>query len=349
MGKSVGWNGAVALKLHTHPYLTRDNRPRVKVSYLMNEQRIGFSVILDTGAGRSTLMLANEDDSVFQPSRPSYTTIEESDPVDRPAWWAEGYVDNSRAPRVNSGDGNFVFGLGSATLAVEIQQCVRETARLFSGDFRFDFDLNICLTRRMLNENIGAGSVGAQFDSDFAQAAGVFSIVKCETLLIGYPAVNSPISYMPNSHSTHWVIGGYISFGSNSAMEYLGWVLDTGANCIFVPGNTLRSIQEALVSVGGAEFDVHLPGSYPSYRNCDLDRLRQVLPPISFQLGHLNVLIPVDEYIVPLPGDKKRCGLVVAEIKRHQGHLLPVIGTAVLSKIIVIFDQVNRRVGIALP
>ena len=125
----------------------RDNRPRIRVSFVGSDEGVSHPVLFDTGSHRSYILLGSG-----------------------------GYRDNGKAAVVSSG-GKATFGTDERTNEVPLVRTQRDTIRLDSGrtDEKYSHQINIELAEKIPPVFPDIGLFGASRASDFVRAAGVFS------------------------------------------------------------------------------------------------------------------------------------------------------------------------------
>ena len=366
------------LVLHFNP-IHYDARPRATMSFIKNGQRIGFSLMFDTGSADSLILEFKgtpEERDAIGLSPPAYMPIDEIDhslePVFRPAKRGEGYLN---VGYVEGEVRNIYFGTANDLRPVESNGRINEFAVLYSGGNFFGYEIEIELTKRITDPAIGIGLLGAGRMSHLAQSARIFSFMgppidytgpatrSAGTLLIGErdeSVLNSncldgqELRFFPTRteiSKVHWVVGGSLTMKDKSGREFattdINWGLDTGAHSVFVTTGMKLAIKQAMLE-NGANLISDSPGKYPMYKDCPS---AGVMPTFTFDLGTGTQAVPVvltaKDYIRTYTGEYSGyCSLEVSDSTPNQSVRL--IGIQVLSKLFTVFDAENDRLGFCI-
>jgi len=359
-----------SLTLHKSSSFSKDPRPRVKATFLKNEQNVGFSLMFDVSSASSRIVMKRGEDDFDE--FPAYFDIEEGESI-QPAFDGEGYEFNGIAPKVRGGL-NLVFGGSLTSRTVRTQAVVGETVRLFSGPNSFEFDSQLHILNQEEDMQTGIGVLGARFDSEFAQAAGIFalhpnhsqanpSFIKAQRrfgkgikgskkLFIGREQVESAIElvsaqtdnqivYAQNLDTTHWVIYGSI-MGHNGPL-----VLSTSTMGMTAPKRVIEEITAAFTQLGAVKYGLDGTAYERNWGKC---QNYKSLPNIVINLGSkaegsVEIILTPDDYVVSTSEDLSMCQVkLTAETADSSGSRA--IGIEVLSKVFTVFDRENNRVGI---
>ena len=362
---------SVELSLHYNPVIY-DPRPRVKVTFLSHGQGIGYSLLLDTGAGGTSILRATgtpEELAALASAPPSYLALD-SEPVSRPAKWNEGYLDACDAVRIG---GNEIITFGSSNMLCDmhVHSTIQEQAMLFAGRERFSFPTDIALFSKVDYGNLGSGLLGADPTSRFAEASGVFAYIgpavnyygnyedPAGRLLIGerqswdtFCADDgrvmffSTLSQIERQHYD-WLVKGSVTVqGTESSVNTVtALLIDTGAVDSHVTTDVLNHVRARMVA-GGARLVRPLTSrQFEEYQSCPTS---EKLPTVTFRLGggpdSVNVPLVPDEYIYRK--EDGNCYLKLSDHQTTDGD--KIIGMTILSKIMTVFDRSNNRLGFCI-
>lgn len=323
--------------LHTHR-ADYWGRPRIIVS-LSNGQT--FSMLFDTGSATTHLAVRTEDHA--------------------------GYELNKDKVAVLRGASVLRFGCDVRSIPVVCR--ISETARI--DDRSTEFPLEIELTESMDTAAVGAGLLGAGFNSAFSKSVGIFSYIPSITrgspergqLLIG-KAVDedlcrsgSSLNFYPirlDLSKHQWIVSGSVQIGSGASFP-VNWALDTGGGPEYdLPSPIYDNFMDQLVTLG-SEFRVEQAGTWKERRyivNCAT--VRETLPVIFFNLGvdEPATILGTGSVIPHYIGQEVVDGSCPLFVTRNQqslisakSHLLP---TVILDRLLTVFDHKNRRLGICV-
>ena len=131
--------------------------------------------------------------------------------------------------------------------------------------------------------------------------------------------------------------------GAETSRADMNWIVDTGAQGVFVSTEMKNAIRQAMLD-SGAEIISELPGHLPKYRDCPP---AEVMPSFTFYLGTGAKAVPVvltaREYLRTMDDVPGVCFLEVSDSTASQSARL--IGIRVLSKLLTVFDAENDRMG----
>ena len=370
-GPAVSQVPSTYLTLHYNP-VVYDPRPRINVEFLGSAAEIGYSLMFDTGSDVSHIFQANATAAELADQPDSYWPLDDIDhsgDTIRPAKWLEGYhfvgdlevTDVARTLR---------YGVDGAIRPIQTAMQLREMANLFSGSTSFIHEIEIDLTTEVDNRATGIGLFGAGRTSHFAEAVRTFAYVgpaaaytgmpteQGGTLVIGERNVRAlqhfcldsdrGFSFAPNKpfvSSIHWTIGGAVGL-TGGAMTNVDWIIDTGAEGVFVTEEVYGQVVSGITS-SGAVVEPITPRTYPRIFNCPAN-WEEAFPTITLRLGSLDVTMTPADYVSGPQGPMNICLLRLGTAGVSGRANVRLIGIRTLTKLATIFDRENDRVGFCI-
>jgi hypothetical protein len=349
--------------------------------FIGHGQRIGFSLLFDTGSSDSFILEYREtpeEREAIGLSPPAYMPIDGIDhsiePVYRPAQRGEGYLNVGSIKQ--TGDArNIYFGTANDLRPVESNGKIKEFTVLYSGGKSFGYEIEIELTERTTDPAVGIGLLGAGRMSHLAKSAGIFSFMgppiaytgpatrSAGTIIIGErdeAVLNSNclegqdlrfFATRTDISQVHWVVGGSVTMNDKSGREIAttdtNWGLDTGAHAVFVTIEMKMAIKQAMLD-NGAYLISDAPGTFPFYKECPSP---EVMPSFTFYLGTgthaFPVVITANDYIRSYTGENLGyCTLEVSDSAPSES--IRLIGFQILSKLFTVFDAEHDRLGFCI-
>ena len=336
--------GTAKISLH-YSETAPDSRPRIYVGFLGSDQDEEYSLLFDTGSDVSHILAAD----------------------------GEGYVDVG-AGRIVGGEGELVYGSEWCERSVPVIRKITEMARITGPDENSDYfvlEIEINLTSRIDDRNIGIGLFGAGRTSHFAHSVGAFAFMGQEqkfrphfdfitshpsgTLLIGEDFAfesfcQQPLAWTrtePQISDIHWVVSGLIGLqGDDDSLVGGGpvhWLIDTGASSFFLPEWLYHNVITRIAVDGSTEVIHTREGTFPLVMDC---RNMERWPVIELRFGDLRVLVYPHDYSTEYNPVMFHCYLKL----QHNNFLsvptpVTMLSVEVLSKLITVFDRRNDRVG----
>ena len=338
--------------LHYHAEFRIDNRPRVKIEFLVQNRFVSYSLLLDTASNRAHMESVPCQRGSCRKSLNSRKSVSIMKP-----YRDKGFSD------VPNGAETLVYG-ASTLSALEQTKTVRELASIPGKPLAFSFALTLGLTGPADDPYMGVGLLGAARTSHFAIAAGVFAWVPASPIksakdagnhLIGdrdwtevCPGGYSPIFLAVRSDVSplHWVVAGSVRIG-DAAPVHTDWVIDTGANGLTVPYEAYMRLKRAL-----AERGAHLEQEAPGRRNRIIDcrnyktRFPTVRLEAEDQIGYFSLSFTPDMYISQVFGNEHSCTLKFVHHGIDQN--MPsaaLLSAGFLERVTSIYDVKRERVG----
>jgi hypothetical protein len=289
--------------------------------------------------------------------------------VTRPAKLGEGYQNVGLVQR--TGEARYLYyGTDDNARPVATNGRINEFAVLYSGEQAYAYEIEIELTKKIDNDFTGIGLLGAGRTSHLAKTAGIFSYLgpiidytgwatsTAGTVFIGERDLSmlnqhclgaEQLKFFPTRPEIspiHWVVAGSVEMksmlGAESSRANSNWIVDTGAQGVYVSSDMKAAIRQAMLD-NGAEIISEQAGYLPKYRHCPS---AEVMPSFTFYLGTGSQAVPVnltaDDYLRPL-GDTQTCFLELSDSTASGSAKL--IGIRVLSKLLTVFDAENDRMG----
>lgn len=381
IGTGLNLDRTATLVLHFNP-CHYDARPRATISFIAHQQRIGFSLLFDTGSSDSFILEYKgtlEERAAIGPSPPAYMPIDginhSIEPVFRPAQRGEGYLTVGCVQEAGGGR-NLYYGSADDSRLVESNVRIHEFALLYSGDEYFQYDIEIELTKKIADPATGIGLLGAGRMSHLAQSAGIFSFIgppidytgpdtrpagtviigeRDESVLNSHCLEGQGLRFVPlrtEISQFHWVIGGSLTLNDNAGRETAtidtNWGIDTGAHGFYVTTEMLDAIKQAMLENGAILVSDSSPGKYPFYSSCPP---AGVMPSFTFYLGTgakaVPVVITAKDYTRTYTGKLSGfCALEICDLAPDQ--FVRLIGIHFLSKMVTVFDAENDRIGFCI-
>ena len=302
----------------------RDNRPRIIVDFLGNDQRVSHSVLFDTGSDRSYMRIGHE-----------------------------AYRDEGQGAVVALG-GQLAYGTDDLQEVFAVVRKQTEMIRLYSrrtGD-EYSHLIEIDLVAQIPPAYPDIGLFGASPSSDFAKAVGIFSYEPhpddAGTIVIGEPSPlcpsGQPMVYYPNApgHVVHWVVPGRVGVG-DSRSQAVDWLVDTGASGYYMHADMFDFLKQELRALGSGV--VERPGFYTTIYNCIEYQTR--FPPIQYVIGAgVRLRITPADYISDYDAATGTCyaNIFTGGVGRNPG--LKLLTIDILRKLHrTVFDARNSRIG----
>ena len=335
---------------------SNDIRPYVWVRFLKHGNKaIRHSVLLDTGSPYSHIPCGGDD-----------KIVSASD--------ARGavYIHEPSAP-TSGGPCTLWFGHVTCTSSVEIKAIVAQTVELVGvrdrSSFNHDVHLGECPVER--------GLLGCAATSSFARDAGIFALIPPDVrdwpetpaensgmLLVGEHdegvlalncAPGMALHWNPVEKGAPmggWYVRGSISVGVGEAglSASVVWMVDTGANGIFVPESIYEFVMAAIERVGSTVGTFSFR-SKTRITNCRDYAVR--FPTLTITLtggdnrgqGFFVVEIPPSEYIERVSHDESTCVCILDPSLMSGRPNVCVVGMGIMRKTVTVFDARNNRVG----
>jgi hypothetical protein len=131
--------------------------------------------------------------------------------------------------------------------------------------------------------------------------------------------------------------------GSETARADMNWIVDTGAQNLYVTTAMKDAIKQAMLD-SGAILISDKPGHLARYQNCPN---AEVMPSFTFDMGTgaqaVSVILTANDYLRTVFDQPGVCFLEVSD--STASHSARLIGTQVLSKLLTVFDAENDRMG----
>ena len=360
----------MSLALHYNPIIA-DSRPRVNVEFIGSAPGVGFSLMFDTGSDVSHIFQANVTAVSLADNMDSYWPLDDADSVAedvRPAKWMEGYNYVADLEVTDLGR-TLHYGVDGAVRPVATAMRLREMANLFSGSTTFMHEIEIHLTTDIDNRATGIGLFGAGRTSHFAEAVGVFAFVGPLAAYTGWPTVRAGslvvgsveglerrclneaggIRYVPTRPSVsslHWAVAGSVGL-TGGRMAPVDWIVDTGAEGLFVTAEVLDDVVAGIVGAG-AIVQAAEPRQYSRIFNCP-SNFEDVFPTITIRVGaDIDVTAFPSDYII-VPDDAPGiCFLKLGSNGVSGRGNVKLLGIQSLTKMVTVFDRRNDRLGFCI-
>ena len=348
--------GYSEIELHYHS-LVADIRPRVNVEFLgQGGEPVTYSMLLDTGSHR-TYILSSDHTSTGK-------TVTERK-VGGASRQRRGYLYDKESGREAMNASSISFGSGVAAQIVESTRQVREIVELVGEKDRFSCFAEIDLVKNVEDLYVYPGLLGVSRWSHFAEAAGTFTYLPpalgggAGKLLIGErneaiiaSRCDGPVQWFPNLAEltwVHWSLAGSITVAGEQ--ETTNWVIDTGAEDIYVPRLSYNRLVGQLAAIGAVVHQIR-PRWHSFVRNCKDYKTR--FPTFSINFGAdndgddvLGITITPEDYIVKAWLGERFCLLriITTSIDGEPASGLRLIGVATLRKLVSVFDREHDRTG----
>jgi hypothetical protein len=338
-----------------------DPRPRVKVQFQLNNQPTVFSLMFDTGSGRSFILRVDVAGAHKCEEGPPCRGNREKPIVN--AQNGEGYLDDGKGLQL-AGSCELKFGHEECNKALPVLKTVKELVKMIGEKDSFEYTTGIDLVNDILNSVIGVGLLGASHDSPFAMKAGVFTYIGPPTdykfgaskdagkLIIGdrdFDRISNEhcsgaLGFFPNTAGIGlWNVDGSVTSGVSGLSEPMKWLVDTGATNYFVTEKFYEEVVSQLTAKG-ATVGRRNGLLRAMVMNCPL-----TTDPITFNIGSGpgKISVQVNDY---LSNRIPELGVCILELDPADLYIpgARLMGMGLLSKLVTVFDHENERMGFCL-